>query len=947
MKITFMVLTLDVMGGTERAVLTQADHLVRQHDVEIISVFRSNRTTFFDMDERIRIRYLVDRTGPVPRPARESDLDDATCQRLATSVSRLMAPSWENQGNRLADLEIERVLRTLDTDVLVSTSPALMAVTTTLAPPRVITVHQEHRPSQLRGGTGEPLFQFTPRLDALVVLTERTRDWFAETFGPSCPRLEIIPNAVPAGYRPKSDLGNPVVTLAARIVEEKRVDHAIRAFAEVAKVHPDWTLRVFGGGPLLPEMQRLVASLGLHDNVHILGPTPRMPEEWAKSSIALLCSQDGEALPLVLLEAFAAGVPAVSYDIETGPAEIITHGENGFLVGDGDTAGLAEALIKLIGDAELRRDFGAAALRAAQRYRIDDVMARWERLYTELVAGRDDAERERRRTDRLGAWLSRSGGSGFAPTMPRAGQVAVGDRDEELTRRIMEATPGLVRAGGRLSIVSDAYTPADVTHANLIRVVEVLEKHGIEYRLVPNRTTRYRVAVSPDQRAEVLAALSSAYLDSPVYAELLNREGRPMVTALAGALESVPQAASAGGLRVFSPVVSASRTLRYGPAYGCDLEFWPLSEDGQELIPPQRTVLGARIPVAATTATATVTVRDREYPTFEAFNKRLMLDVDFPIDVVYTWVDGSDPEWVARKNEVLAMLGQPPVAAVSDARFRSRDELRYSLRSIDMYAPWVRHVYLVTAGQRPSWLDTSRPDLTVVDHRDLFGDRGVLPTFNSHAIESQLHHIDGLAEHFLYFNDDMFLGRPVSPELFFRANGLAHFFISPTPVAMTPVSESDDFNFSAAKNNRRLLEEKFGRTLTRGLLHAPYPMRRSVGYAIDREFPEEVARTAASQIRAHTDLSIASSLHHYYGYLTGQSVPERPAVSYVDIGDPAQHPRLTRILANREYDAFCLNDTHHGLLDAEEKSRVVSAFLESYFPVPSRFERDSPRNRSA
>ncbi|MFD0331960.1 hypothetical protein ACFQZC_36840 [Streptacidiphilus monticola] len=89
--------------------------------------------------------------------------------------------------------------------------------------------------------------------------------------------------------------------------------------------------------------------------------------------------------------------------------------------------------------------------------------------------------------------------------------------------------------------------------------------------------------------------------------------------------------------------------------------------------------------------------------------------------------------------------------------------MRYSLRSIHQYAPWVRRIHLVTAGQRPVWLNTDHPDIRVVDHREIFSDPDALPTFNSHAIESQLHHIDGLAEHFLYLNDDVLFGRLVSP----------------------------------------------------------------------------------------------------------------------------------------------------------------------------------------
>lgn len=111
-------------------------------------------------------------------------------------------------------------------------------------------------------------------------------------------------------------------------------------------------------------------------------------------------------------------------------------------------------------------------------------------------------------------------------------------------------------------------------------------------------------------------------------------------------------------------------------------------------------------------------------------------------------------------------------------RRRCGDELRYSLRSLDQYAPWVRTVHLVTDDQIPAWLRTHTPGLHVVSHKEIFDDPNQLPTFNSHAIESQLHHIEGLSEHFLYFNDDVFLERPAVPQDFFLTNGLTKIFPS-------------------------------------------------------------------------------------------------------------------------------------------------------------------------
>jgi hypothetical protein len=139
--------------------------------------------------------------------------------------------------------------------------------------------------------------------------------------------------------------------------------------------------------------------------------------------------------------------------------------------------------------------------------------------------------------------------------------------------------------------------------------------------------------------------------------------------------------------------------------------------------------------------------------------------VAFPIDVVYTWVDGADPEWRARRDAAWAVAspGEHSELAANPSRYANRDELRYSLRSLAAHAPWVRRIHVVTDRQIPPWLMPDDSRLRVVDHSEIFAGTDGVPTFNSHAIESRLHHIDGLGEHYLYLNDDMFLGRPTRP----------------------------------------------------------------------------------------------------------------------------------------------------------------------------------------
>ncbi|KAG9430069.1 N-acetylglucosamine-1-phosphotransferase subunits alpha/beta isoform X1 [Apis mellifera carnica] len=149
-----------------------------------------------------------------------------------------------------------------------------------------------------------------------------------------------------------------------------------------------------------------------------------------------------------------------------------------------------------------------------------------------------------------------------------------------------------------------------------------------------------------------------------------------------------------------------------------------------------------------------------------SFQKKLCQHV--PIDVVYTWVNGSDPVFLKSLKEHV------PITDINTAasRFNDKDELRYSLRSLEKYAPWVRHVYIVTNGQIPSWLDMDNPKVTLVTHEDIFINKSDLPTFSSPAIESNIHRIPGISDKFLYFNDDVMLGAEVWPEDFItQANG--------------------------------------------------------------------------------------------------------------------------------------------------------------------------------
>lgn len=143
-------------------------------------------------------------------------------------------------------------------------------------------------------------------------------------------------------------------------------------------------------------------------------------------------------------------------------------------------------------------------------------------------------------------------------------------------------------------------------------------------------------------------------------------------------------------------------------------------------------------------------------------NKAKARQLSAPIDFVLYWVDGNDPQWQAKRRRA-----KGENETFDEARFRDWDLLKFWFRSVEQYAPWVNHIYLVTDAQCPSWLNTLHPKLTVVDHKELIPE-AYLPTFNSHTIELHLHKIKGLSEQFVVFNDDTFINAPISPDYYFR-----------------------------------------------------------------------------------------------------------------------------------------------------------------------------------
>jgi glycosyltransferase involved in cell wall biosynthesis len=218
-------------------------------------------------------------------------------------------------------------------------------------------------------------------LDALVVLTEGDRADYRALGGV---QVERVPDPTPPVAAGTSTLDAPVAVAAGRLTSQKGFDLLIPAFAPVARRHPEWTLRIYGGGPERAALQAQIEGEGMTGRVELMGPTRELGKALAEASLFVLSSRF-EGFGLVILEAMSVGLPVVSFDCPRGPGEIIDDGRDGVLVPPGDVAALSRALLEVVGDEEKRRALGVAALETARRYDPAAVGKSWVTLMDELA----------------------------------------------------------------------------------------------------------------------------------------------------------------------------------------------------------------------------------------------------------------------------------------------------------------------------------------------------------------------------------------------------------------------------------------------------------------------------------------------------------------------------------------------------------------------------------
>lgn len=345
-------------------------------------------------------------------------------------------------------------------------------------------------------------------------------------------------------------------------------------------------------------------------------------------------------------------------------------------------------------------------------------------------------------------------------------------------------------------------------------------------------------------------------------------------------------------------------------------------------------------------------------------NRKKSNDSDNDIDFVITWVDGNDPAWKNLKNKYLGKqtLRDSDVDS-AEQRYQSWDHLVFLLRGIEEFAPWVRNIYFVTHGHIPHWMNIQHPKLIIVKHSDYIPDK-YLPTFSANPIELNLHRISGLSERFVYFNDDMFLTKPMKKSDFF-VKGLPCDHARLEPITSSDYSDlfphmlinviaviNNNFNKNQVifKNLGKWLNPAYGlkslfRTLTlvmypnfSGLsyYHVPSPFLKSTLSEVwDREY-SLMDRTSSHKFRHIQDVN--QYLFKAWQFANGNFQPKdlsKNSKAYFEITKQASH--IAEDIRNQKYAMICINDANDAGDLTKSMAKINRAF-NHILPNKSEFE---------
>lgn len=368
-KIAFLMLHLGY-GGTERAVISEANLLADFCEVEIYSLYQTMEKPAFALDPRVRVHYLA----PGLKPNKEG-LRDAVRRK---NPFKLFVESCKSA--RILYLRrslMKKAIRQCDADIIVSSRYMYHRLLSKCASKGTVCIAQEHNHHNGDEKYIKKQVRAVREMDYFMPVSRELTEFYAERVAPRV-QCKYIPHhleELPAENAPLT--GKNLISVG-RLSAEKGVDELIEVFHALPEEYRDWRLQIVGDGEQREALEKQIAALHLEDRVVLHGYLPRQEVNrlLMEASVYVMTSHT-ESFGLVLIEAQAAGVPCVAYDSARGACELIRNGINGFLVSNRDRAEMVRVLERLMQDRALREQIGRAGKATATEYYAPRVQAKW------------------------------------------------------------------------------------------------------------------------------------------------------------------------------------------------------------------------------------------------------------------------------------------------------------------------------------------------------------------------------------------------------------------------------------------------------------------------------------------------------------------------------------------------------------------------------------------
>lgn len=312
--------------------------------------------------------------------------------------------------------------------------------------------------------------------------------------------------------------------------------------------------------------------------------------------------------------------------------------------------------------------------------------------------------------------------------------------------------------------------------------------------------------------------------------------------------------------------------------------------------------------------------------------------VEEGIDLVYLWVDGSDPEWQKKKRAFTGIISDDSETN-NIGRYINNDELKYSMRSVVKHAPWIRKIYIVTDGQKPEWLNIHHEKIQLVDHQEIMPLK-ILPCFNAMVIEYFLYKIPGLSEHFLFANDDMFFNADLSPDYFFARDGYPIIRLKRKYFGKLGHRWKQLMGKKLGQYRNQVTEaailvsEKFGKYYA-SIPHHNIDAYKKSDYrkAVEEVFSEQVQKSQMSRVRNYGDLQRAAFGYYALAIKHGHAryITRKDSLRLLTY----KHD-FNEYIQRYQPKLFCINDNEKV---NNEHRKKIKPFLEELFPTKAPFEK--------